>query len=148
MKGRISGDVYGDIFRDMLRSDASVFLHMLLPEELREALSGDPPELIERSYIRPEFGDHYSDALVRVWLKTGDEVLVYIFFLRKPDEQAPVHLERCVTEIVNERHREDPHAPPPILHPQILYYGNEKWAGPGDRGRRLRRGAFPVPGRH
>lgn len=127
----VSPNPGGVLIRRMLRGHpktAAAFLKFCLRNnEIAAHISEALPEFLENSYVPPELIDRHSDVLLRTHLKTGEELLVYFLCLDEYDDQATVHLEGYVVDILSERRRDRPRKPLPKVLPVIFYYGSEPW---------------------
>ena len=131
----VSENPCGILIRRMLREDpkaAAALLKLCLRDGIAAPIADELPEFLENSYVAPELSDLYSDALLRTHLKTGEELLVYLLCLGEYDDQAAVHLEGYVVDILSERRRDKPHEPLPKVLPVIFYYGSEPWTPSAD----------------
>lgn len=100
---------------------AAAFLKHALPADIAAPISTELPEVIDTSYVSPGLRHRYRDLLLRTHLKTGDELLVYIFFVGELDDRSRARFHECTAELLRERCRSDGQAPPPQLLPLIYH---------------------------
>lgn len=85
-----------DAFFKKVLSDqraADLFLREHLPRDVVELLTPQPPELLPGSFVDEELGQHHSDLLFQIQLKTGQDALAYLLVEHKSSPDALVRLQ-------------------------------------------------------
>lgn len=113
---------------------ADRFLREHLPPEVVALLGGGLPELLPGSFVDEELGQHHSDLLFRIGLRSGGEALVHLVIEHKsaPDLLARLQLLRYILRILVQwvrarRKARLPILPLPPVVPLLVHHGPAGW---------------------
>jgi predicted transposase/invertase (TIGR01784 family) len=99
-----------------------------LPEDFVETLDLTDLEIVKESFIDEELRQYFSDLLIKVRLKQGGEVFIYILLEHKssPDDMVALQLLVYLAQIwrPNLRTRTKPL---PLVFPVVFYHGDKEW---------------------
>ena len=78
-------NIHDSFFKQVLsdRRAADMFLRKHLPQKVAELLAPELPELLPGSFVDELLGQHHTDLLFRIRLKTGQGVLAYLLIEHK-----------------------------------------------------------------
>jgi predicted transposase/invertase (TIGR01784 family) len=112
---------------------AGALLRERLPKEIVELLAPGEPELVDGTFIDPEFRETRTDRLYRMKLQDGGELYVYCVLEHKsePDYRVPLQLLGYLT-MGWQRFDRDANGRgklPPVIA-LVVYHGKSQWAGP------------------
>lgn len=102
------------------------FVRHYLPAQLVVGLDLTTLEIVKESFIDEELRQYFSDLLLRVKLKRGAEVFIYILLEHKntPDDfvalQLLLYLARLWQPSLRNRSK-----PLPLVFPVVFYHGSE-----------------------
>jgi predicted transposase YdaD len=94
-----------------------------------DLLAPQPPERLDGSFVDEELGQHQSDLLFRVHLRTGTDALAYVLMEHKssPDPLARLQLLRYVVRILVSWHEQNKRLPLPAVLPLLAHHGAQGW---------------------
>ncbi|MGH9843318.1 MAG: Rpn family recombination-promoting nuclease/putative transposase, partial [Blastocatellia bacterium] len=104
------------------------FVPYYLPEDFVETLDLSALEIVKESFIDEELRQFFSDLLIKVRLKRGGEVFIYILLEHKskPDEMVALQLLTYLAQIWRPNLRGKT-KPLPLVFPVVFYHGEENW---------------------
>jgi len=124
-------NIHDSFFKKVLsdRRDADIFLREHLPPDVVELLSPELPELLPGSFVDEVLGQHHTDLLFQIQLKTGQDALAYLLVEHKssPDEVARLQLLRYVVRILTRCYKENERLPLPPVLPLVAHHGPDSW---------------------
>jgi len=104
------------------------FVRYYLPEDFVETLDLTQLEIVKESFIDEELRQYFSDLLIKVRLKRGGEVFIYILLEHKssPDDMVALQLLTYLVQIwrpnLSTRTK-----PLPLVFPVVFYHGDGEW---------------------
>ncbi len=123
-------NVHDRFFKRMIsRPEAARDLVMnYLPPEVAALLEPTSLTLRRDSFMDENLGEHFSDLLYDVDLKTGDEAYVYVLFEHKSyvERLTAFQLLRYIVRIWEQALREGHSRPIPVI-PIVVYHGRVDW---------------------
>jgi predicted transposase/invertase (TIGR01784 family) len=104
------------------------FVRYYLPEHLIVAIDLTSLEIVKESFVDEELRQYFSDLLLRVKLKRGGEVFIYILLEHKstPDDLVALQLLIYLAQIWRPNLRIKT-KPLPLVFPVVFYHGEEDW---------------------
>src|SRR3954465_5631430 len=97
-------NIHDSFFKNVLsdREAAGIFLREHLPREVADLLAPKLPELMPGSFVDEALGQHHTDLLFRIRLKTQQDALAYLLMEHKssPDEATRLQLLRYIVRIL------------------------------------------------
>src|SRR5579884_3133489 len=111
-------NIHDGFFKKLLsdRQAADLFLREHLPEDVVDLFAPQLPKVSPGSYEL--LGQHHSDLLFEIQLKTGQDALAYVLLEHKssPDQTTRLQLLRYIVRILTRWHKEHECLPlPPVL---------------------------------
>ncbi len=110
------------------RETAADFVRHYLPEDFVAALDLSRLTIVKESFIDEEMRQYFSDLLLRVRLKEGKAVFIYVLLEHKskPDEfvalQLLLYLAQIWRPFLRKRSK-----PLPLVFPIVFYHGAASW---------------------
>jgi Putative transposase, YhgA-like len=102
-----------------------------LPRVAPLALLGIPSAALRLpgSFVNEVLGQHHTDLLFQIQLKTGQEALAYLLVEHKssPDQVARLQLLRYVVRILTRWYKENERLPLPPVLPLVAHHGPDGW---------------------
>jgi len=124
-------NIHDSFFKKALsdRQAADTFLREHLPREVVDLLAPEPPELLPGSFVDELLGQHHTDLLFRIQLKTEQDALAYLLMEHKssPDEATRLQLLRYVVRILTRWYKEHERLPLPPVLPLVAHHGPDGW---------------------
>ena len=111
------------------RQAADVFLREHLPQAVVDLLAPELPELLPGSFVDELLGQHHTDLLFRIPLKTEQDALAYLLMEHKssPDEATRLQLLRYIVRILTRWYNEHERLPLPPVLPLVAHHGPDGW---------------------
>jgi predicted transposase/invertase (TIGR01784 family) len=108
---------------------ADTFLREHLPQDLVSLFAPQLPELLPGSFVDELLGQHHSDLLFHIQLKTGHDALAYLLMEHKssPEAETRLQLLRYIVRILTQWHDEHRRLPLPPVLPLIAHHGPGGW---------------------
>jgi len=142
-------NTHDSFFKNVLsdREAAGIFLREHLPREVVDLLAPGLPELMPRvaplallgipsaalrlpgSFVDEILGQHHTDLLFRIQLKTEQDALAYVLMEHKssPDESTRLQLLRYIVRILTRWYKVHKRLPLPPVLPLVAHHGPEGW---------------------
>jgi predicted transposase/invertase (TIGR01784 family) len=114
---------------------AGILLHERLPKKIAEALSPDPPQWVEGSFVDEELREYLTDRLFAVKTITNYPAFIYVLVDHKstPYRKIAWQFLRYMVRALEQWAQEHPrwkHLPPIV--PLLVYNGATKWRVPDE----------------
>ena len=126
-----STNIHDAFFKSVLsdREAAGIFLREHLPREVVDLLTPGLPELLPGSFVDEALGQHHTDLLFRIQLKTEQDALAYLLMEHKssPDEATRLQLLRYIVRILTRWYKKHKRLPLPPVLPLVAHHGPEGW---------------------
>jgi predicted transposase/invertase (TIGR01784 family) len=126
-----SANIHDSFFKKALtdRQAADIFLREHLPREVVDLLASELPELLPGSFVDELFGQHHTDLLFRIQLRTEQDALAYLLMEHKssPDEATPLQLLRYIVRILTRWYDDHERLPLPLVLPLVAHHGPDGW---------------------
>jgi len=124
-------NIHDAFFKSVLsdREAAGIFLREHLPREVVDLLAPELPELLPGSFVDEALGQHHTDLLFRIQLKTEQDALAYLLMEHKssPDEATRLQLLRYIVRILTRWYKKHKRLPLPPVLPLVAHHGPEGW---------------------
>ena len=124
-------NIHDSFFKKALsdRQAADIFLREHLPRDVVDLLAPELPELLPGSFVDELLGQHHTDLLFRVQLKTEQDALAYLLMEHKssPDEATRLQLLRYIVRILTRWYKEHERLPLPPVLPLVAHHGPDGW---------------------
>ena len=124
-------NIHDAFFKNVLsdRKAAGIFLREHLPQAVVDLLAPDLPELMPGSFVDEALGQHHTDLLFRIQLKTEQDALAYLLMEHKssPDEVTRLQLLRYIVRILTSWYKKHERLPLPPVLPLVAHHGPEGW---------------------
>jgi len=108
---------------------ADIFLREHLPPDVVDLLAPELPELVPGSFVDELLGQHHTDLLFRIQLRTEQDALAYLLMEHKssPGEATRLQLLRYIVRILTRWYEEHERLPLPLVLPLVAHHGPDGW---------------------
>jgi predicted transposase/invertase (TIGR01784 family) len=124
-------NIHDSFFKKVLsdRHAADTFLREHLPPDVVDLLGPEPAELLPGSFVDERLGQHHTDLLFRIQLRTKQDALTYLLMEHKssPDEATRLQLLRYIVRILTRWYEEHKSLPLPLVLPFVAHHGPDGW---------------------
>jgi predicted transposase/invertase (TIGR01784 family) len=124
-------NIHDSFFKKMLsdRQAADTFLREHLPPDMVDLLTPELPELVPGSFVDELLGQHHTDLLFRIRLRTEQNALAYLLMEHKssPGEATRLQLLRYIVRILTRWYEEHKRLPLPLVLPLVAHHGPDGW---------------------
>ncbi len=124
-------NIHDSFFKKALsdRRAADIFLREHLPPDVVDLLAPELPELVPGSFVDELLGQHHTDLLFRIQLRTEQDALAYLLMEHKssPGEATRLQLLRYIVRILTRWYEEHERLPLPLVLPLVAHHGPDGW---------------------